>query len=216
LPNWCENSLTISGPKDSVSSFVKKAEGREHKYAGPFSYNLSRDSGELEPIWEGFLQIQMEVLMKGSEDTLGETSLLSFHSLLPIPKEVLFSPYDSHVFEKMAKKYPEWFSKYPDLKSGYEWENSAWGVKWGATGIERDGLWKDRDLWVVKYHFSTAWNPPTLFQSVSEDFPDLLFSLEWKEPGQGFSGYKRYRGGLIVEESEWEWDEEESSDMEDE
>jgi hypothetical protein len=100
----------------------------------------------------------------------GNPDALNFHSLVPIPEELLKAGYDS---------------------AGYDWEMANWGCKWGASGpgilVEREGH--------VEYEFCTAWSPPTEFlKKVAVQWPSLVFVLAYEEPGMGFKGLAKFQG----------------------
>lgn len=87
----------------------------------------------------------------------GEPSEFCFHSLHPVPDEVVAKGYEP---------------------AGYEWEVANWGVKWGAHKPAVVG----RSEGGVSYHFQTAWGPPTEFlDKVAADWPALAFTLEFEE-----------------------------------
>ena len=62
-------------------------------------------------------------------------NVLNFHSLVPIPPEVLEAGYE---------------------KAGYDWERNNWGCKWGACSAELADEWEGH----LTYLFDTAWSPP--------------------------------------------------------
>jgi hypothetical protein len=95
---------------------------------------------------------------------------LNFHSLVPVPEQVLKSGYES---------------------AGHLWETEHWGCKWGAaeTAIvdECDGL--------IVYDFHTAWSPPIeLLETTAKLFPALTFLLDYDEPGMAFKGIAKFKG----------------------
>ena len=67
-------------------------------------------------------------------------NVLNFHSLTPVPPEVVSAGYD---------------------QAGYEWELMNWGCKWGACSTE---LVEEREGHLT-YFFDTAWSPPIPFLS---------------------------------------------------
>jgi Ferredoxin-like domain in Api92-like protein len=98
-----------------------------------------------------------------------EENLLNFHSLVPVPEEILAPGYDN---------------------AGHLWEAQNWGCKWGAceTRIldEGDGL--------VVYQFDTPWSPPLQFlKRVAKQFPGLTFLLDYEEQSMGFKGIARFK-----------------------
>jgi hypothetical protein len=83
----------------------------------------------------------------------GEPDVLNFHSLVPVPEEVLKAGYES---------------------AGYDWERENWGCKWGAENPTILDEWEGH----VEYEFSTAWSPPEKFlQTVAVQHPKLQFIL---------------------------------------
>jgi len=100
----------------------------------------------------------------------GEPDVLNFHSLVPVPDEVLQAGYES---------------------AGYNWEMANWGCKWGASDL---GILNDWEGY-VDYEFYTAWSPPIEFlQTVAVQWPALVLILAYEEPGIGFKGIARFQG----------------------
>jgi hypothetical protein len=95
---------------------------------------------------------------------------LNFHSLVPIPEEILRSAYND---------------------AAYNWEKENWGNKWGACDVGLLDEWPES----LVYSFNTAWSPPIAFlQKVCRQWPVLTFILEYDEPGIGFKGLARGHG----------------------
>ena len=61
MPNWCSNTLTVYGDKETLDAFIERAASGEHDYVGPFN---KRKAGESAADWEGFTSIQMELLVR--------------------------------------------------------------------------------------------------------------------------------------------------------
>jgi hypothetical protein len=103
----------------------------------------------------------------------GEKSVLNFHSLVPIPPEVLSAGYDH---------------------AGYEWELKNWGCKWGACSAGLVYEWEGH----LEYAFETAWSPPIPFLSkLAPAWPTLTFLLDYEEMGIGFKGITKVAGDAI-------------------
>ena len=87
------------------------------------------------------------------------STLLSFHRLLPVPAAVAARDYGAP-------------------GGGYEWQKKNWGVKWGASAVH---LSEEADCLI--YSFGTPWSAPLAFlQSVSADYPALTFQLAFTQP----------------------------------
>ena len=140
MPNWCNNKLTVIGPKADVKRFQSQAVG----YCA----------------WPG----------QGPES---QPIVLNFHSLVPIPPDVLATGYDD---------------------AGYDWEKEHWGCKWGACHTELVDEWDGH----LVYTFDTAWAPPLPFlRNLGPCWPALRFILTYEEPGMGFQGLCKVQGDAV-------------------
>jgi hypothetical protein len=102
-----------------------------------------------------------------------EECVLNFHSLLPVPPEVLSAGYES---------------------IGYEWELKNWGCKWGAGSARLVEEWEGH----LEYTFLSAWSPPIPFLSnIAPLWPTLLFLLDYEEMGIGFKGISKVKGDTV-------------------
>jgi len=175
MPNWCSNTLTISGDAIEVLALMEKAASGDHVFVGPFQ-------GRIEDYdWGDFTPIQMEMLMRDDDlfrDKSSNRSVFSFHAFVPMPREVMLAPYDSNRLKEAVAKYPEWFSRFPNLISGYDWEHKMWGVKWGASDAYITDQGRTGDCYSVFYDFNTAWGPAiTFMDKLAALYPNLKFSL---------------------------------------
>ena len=112
---------------------------------------------------------------------------LSFHALVPIPAVALALPYDAGPAFKG--------------KSGYQWECSLWGVKWGALSSKLD-----RAPGNLVYGFLTPTTAPSLFiAKVSEMFPALTFHNQWavEDGREGFGSFRAKEGRLTETWPDW-------------
>jgi hypothetical protein len=102
-----------------------------------------------------------------------EPSPLNFHSLVPVPEEMIKAGYN---------------------EVAYNWEKAHWGCKWGDCNAQilHEGQGH------VTYEFDTAWVPPTEFiEQASKDWPALRLQLDYDEPGNGLHGTAEARGGRV-------------------
>lgn len=196
MPNWCNNILNVSGPKEDIAKFKAAANGPIQ------TYNEFRAKDNSWPIHD-------DVRLKSLTQTLpeaGESDVFSFHALYPVPEDFRRFPYDCQRAKKVGEVVGE-----PRPYGGYNWEINHWGCKWGAAEAS---LWSHEDSF-LQYGFDTAWSPPISFlEKVASDWPTLSFTLEYSEPGMAFEGEAYFEGGEMMyddtrpmEESEEEYDE---------
>jgi hypothetical protein len=95
-------------------------------------------------------------------------SVLNFHSLMPVPPNVLAA----------------WYGEV-----GYEWD-----CNWGACNAEEVEEWEGH----LTYFFDTAWSPPIPFLSkLAPMWPMLTFLLDYEEMGMGFKGISKVQGDAV-------------------
>jgi|TARA_R110000824_G_scaffold156203_2_gene329178 hypothetical protein len=192
MPNWCQDTLSVSGDPESIRRFKNKARGPTQ------SYNDCRE-GE----WPLYDDIRLKALLATPPD-LGEEVALSFHALYPVPDDFLRFPYDDRQAVMLGEKVGE-----DRPYGGYEWERIHWGVKWGSCEASLEA---EEDSF-LQYEFTTPWGPPMEFlQKISELWPDLVFELEYSESGMGFAGKVGFRSGDCFMEETWDMDDEEGEE----
>jgi hypothetical protein len=195
MPNWCMNKLNISGPEKDIHLFKTKANGPVQSY----NNYMPRNGGE----WPIHDDVRLKALSESLPEP-GESSVLSFHALYPVPDDVRRFPYD----DTRAKEVGERVGCVRAY-GGYNWESQHWGCKWGAS--EPD-LQHEEDTF-LSYSFDTPWAPPFSFlEKVSGDWPTLSFEVEYEEPGMGFAGKSVFCNGEVIFEDEWEPEYEEEED----
>jgi len=125
MPNWCYNSLRVTGNKKDVAKFKKDVNSKKEK------------------------------------------TVLCLNNLVPMPKE------------------------YNEGEGWYSWRIINWGTKWDVE----DKLIKDQAN-LLKYEFDSAWSPPIKWvRTISGQYPELSFRLEYDEPGMAFNGHYSCKDG---------------------
>jgi len=90
--------------------------------------------------------------------------------------------------------------------------NNAWNTKWD---VEISKLDWEKYVDGVKLRFDTAWSPPLAWlETMSVNWPTLVFKMAFEEPGMCFMGYVIYKNGddwLVDDECpEWEYSEDQA------
>ena len=94
----------------------------------------------------------------------------------------------------------------PDEESEnwYNWRIANWGTKWDLG--DDTAYVSNEDETICVYNFCTAWGPPiTWLTTVSANYSDIKFELDYCEPGMNFAG------NIIIQNQEILSDEEYSS-----
>lgn len=184
MPNWCSNSLTITGPDKDIVDFVKSAEGSTNRYN---DYYTQDDWGNLD-------EIRVKALFQDGVMHQGSNSPLSFHQICPVPEDILKLGYDEGVAKKVANivgvEYPGY--------GGYNWQIQNWGTKW-----QPEVYHNEYHSGFASYDFDTAWSPPlALILHASRRWPNLNFHISYREEGMAYEGGMTCEGGEVI--SEWE------------
>lgn len=180
MPNWCHNTLKVSGPEQQLKDFVEQAKTDEQ----PLSF------GQIIPEPAGLTEREMNtaenVLPAKAVEAIGDDSMVRV--------QALFS-----AVEQMPEERLDW----------YHWRCLKWGTKWDAnfdgppvavTDVEEarvcDGSGLIVDGLEAHYSFLTAWSPPEAFCiSASVLFSQLTFELTYAEPGCGGAGRYLIKAG---------------------
>lgn len=79
-----------------------------------------------------------------------------------------------------------------------------WGCKWDASSPSYFRISPTES----KYEFTTAWSPPSgWLQTVSAQFPDIIFKLTYECEGLGYFGKCEYRIGVYINVYDYQYDE---------
>lgn len=85
---------------------------------------------------------------------------------------------------------------------GYDWCCKNWGTKWGMYDFDDIKFGKT----FVMFKFLSAWAPPLpLVKKMSEDFPDLVFSIKFYDGGAQFKGHYKVKAGDKLEDKTEEY-----------
>jgi len=194
MPNWCSNTMRVTGPKEILEAFVQRANGPTS------SYNSFHGES-----WDAFDDVRISAIVSSMPEP-GEVSELSFHALHPVPEQIQKLGFDDGVALKAAKVAGV---DYPGM-GGYGWQSVNWGTKWEAS----IGYCQATDNEAF-YDFDTAWSPPiALYEHIAAEWPQLTFHVTWREEGMAFEGEAEYAEGDVVffEENQIEWTDEEEYD----
>lgn len=173
MPNWCHNSLRVTGPESSIKKFLDNAKKAD-------AYKVTYDDTD----WSAFEHIKLEILMsEAKEHSNTSDNHFCFNGLFPVPLAIQVLPYDQYCLKELRMSNPsveEFCKKHNVSVSQYEWELENWGVKWGATSSYIGELEESYDgNHTVLIQFDTPWNAPVeFFNKVSKDYPDLLMELD--------------------------------------
>lgn len=94
-----------------------------------------------------------------------------------------------------------------DSDHWYDWNVRNWGTKWDVA-MSDDETYREttmeQDNNSVIYSFNTAWSPafPAILK-LSEQYPDLVFSLFYQEE-TGWGGEAQMKSGKIIREQSYE------------
>lgn len=206
MPNWCHNTLTVSGEEAELQAFVTKVATDEQPLS--FERIVPTPSDEELREWETYKPCTMcgaHGTLPESPEQAEERGARWFDWMNPAERENRTCNVCSGTKEERVGM-PGW----------YEWRSSHWGTKWDAsfegsmpflavgqseTNVE---LAKEAQVATVTptvavYKFDTAWGPPEpLVEAASEQHPELEFVLRYGEPGGGFAGEVKYISGLAI------------------
>lgn len=167
MPNWCMNTLSITGPRNVLKAFKLKA---VVKVDGRNKFDFSFGS---------FIRVPEEF----SDIHVGGNIIDGKHVTswrVANGKDIALSD----------KEISDFTAKY-GAANAYDFNCRMLGVKWDVAGDD-DGSTPD----ALRYGFESAWaQPEDGVRNLSAMYPELEFTLEFDEPGQNFGGRVVYCNG---------------------
>ena len=184
MPNWVFNTLTIEGNPEIVTKL-------QNQVNTPFV----RQHEEYDRETQSYIQ----------KDVSYDNPVFSFWNIIkPDNVEAYNKKPDTSVpFEEAILHKGDYW---------YDFNNREWGTKWDVAcpnNNEYSNTYMhspvpNGDNLVLVYSFDTAWSPPVpAMIKLSEQYPDLLLTLDWQEE-QGFGGQIEFLRGEINSESDYD------------
>jgi hypothetical protein len=180
MPNWVYNGLTVEGSPDSVKKMMEQLNTpfvRVHD-----NWNVATQQFEKQQV------------------TYPNPVFAFWNIIKPTDMEAYDGPQPKHenMQEAMKFKSDHW----------YDWNVRNWGTKWdvAVSSLETnpDTYMEDTvngENHVVYYNFETAWSRPMgALTKLSEQYPDLLFTLSYEEE-TGWGGELELLRGKVISES---------------
>lgn len=217
MPNWCHNTLTVSGEPAAVAAFARKVAvvGPDADTIQPLTFSAHVP----EPTAEEYAA--MEALQKVTCTYCGG------RGKRPITREEAASVGAGWFDSEYITSLPATFDDRPDCNvchgtgkelpygSGwYGWRVTHWGTKWDANfdgtplaafgtedAVVQPGGSTESDGKIV-YRFDTAWCAPLPWlEAVVNAELDLTFDLLWGEAGEERAGHVLVeRGEVLIDE----------------
>lgn len=160
MPNWCENELTVSYDETEAQDKLFEFIAKVEALENQSLLGSFVPMPEaLTIVHKGHTTIDGTKVTHWAEDADNNPRLLTMKEQLAIRKT----------------GYKDW----------YDWAIANWGTKWDCQFKI-----KDSDEYGCVLTFETAWEPPTRwFEQLKEQWPDLSFSLFYKEEGMRKAGW---------------------------
>jgi hypothetical protein len=183
MPNWVYNGLTIEGKPDSVKQLMEQMNQpfvRVHD-----NWNIKTQQFEKQ-------QVTYPNPVFAFWNIIKPTNMEAYDGPQPKNKDLA---------EAMMFASDHW----------YDWNVRNWGTKWdvavSSVDTHPDTTVEDTvngENHVVHYNFQTAWSRPMpALLKLSEQYPDLLFTLSYEEE-TGWGGELEILRGTVISESEYD------------
>lgn len=176
MPNYCENSLRISGPTNKIDEFIEAVTDGDGNIniasQHPMPETLrdtsspTADTPEPHPNWKVMLD-NGEITQEWYDELCADRR----------------NRYENAQKAKAETGYTDW----------YDWALDNWGTKWGDFDHYQNIRYVDEH----ELGYMTAWGPfsDKFWIEVSKKYPELTFTVTYDEPGMCFVGAGKYSNG---------------------
>jgi hypothetical protein len=202
MPNWCRNTLFITGPEDEAHKLRQLMTSQKSKFdfqsilPMPEEIRTAAVSEDAEAAWD----LKYGVWAK-TESYYGPSEFDSYEKALKAARANIprFDHYADHA-QKCLERYGhrDWCSWTSDI--------------WGTNGTCRSAGWMSRARAekrgaVNVVYFDTAWAPPLpVVIALSARFPSLTLRLTYSESQICFKGFSTCRAGEEIDSWYEEYD----------
>lgn len=208
MPNWCHNTLTVTGPADELRAFAADAKTETQPLSFERHVPVPAELFERSAPPDAHLAALFAGLAEGFEIDLSQGST-------PLGPPIAWAPgvrVGNEAWQARVAPHPtdDWYA-YQLRVRGCKWDANFDGP--GIALMHEDaetptgGSVLDVTGDEIQYSFTTAWSPPLNWLAlVAELYPTLEFRLEYAECGNDFAGRTRLRGCEVLEAVELEVD----------
>jgi len=205
MPNWCSNTLIITGDKKQIAEFKRKTflvevilqndndiqnfydEHIKTETPEKYKADVSNYINVHKMTPKEYIEKIHKFIEKDNGDYIKGGTQLSFNGVLPCPEELHgegLHSWGGLNAEELNEKRKLMKQKH-GYENAYDWHVANWGTKWDAC--EASLYCENEDE--LNYTFDTAWGPPcNWLQTIAPMFPKLHFELHYEESGMGFMG----------------------------
>lgn len=179
MPNWCHNTLTVTGEAELLQRFVAAARPTDAVIEENYR------------TWKSYTGEQKPTLEEYRKQVIGMQPL-SFESFKPMPASESENWYEWNIANwgtKWDASFGQPFIALGDEGMDPEKSAEAHGVTDTPT--------------VAVYKFDTAWTPPIpVLQAMSDQHTELEFVLRFAEVGNDYAGEMKWVSGVLIDEEE--------------
>ena len=197
MPNWCHNTLDVTGEPEAVAAYVEHVRIPAGKIDNEERALFLRLADDAEAAGHGERAKELRESVEDQPEQVDYAGQpLTFEADAPTPEE--------------SEGGDGW----------YFWRLENWGTKWDASFTEPfiavgsdesdpEATVAAQGVTVVDgaaiYKFDTAWAPPAAWlRATAKAHPELTFVLRFGEPGGDFAGQIMCIGGEVTDERELE------------
>lgn len=184
MPNWCYNSLSISGDETLIADVKRKL----NKPFVQTHDSWNKTTGNMELV-----------------QTQYSNPVFAFHNIYNHTQDGIS---DEEYLKQPDHKQPLEEALMFKGNTWYDWNVRNWGTKWDVA-IHDEDKYPDTQLQdegkdFLSYSFNTAWSPPLeAISKLSAQYPDLDFELSYEEE-TGWGGCVQFEAGNANELESYE------------
>ena len=197
MPNHTANNFTVTGPVADVKRFLQQAAGSDKE----LSFNSLLPLPTVLKTVTAPVRIQPQEEINATWDEWykrkdeGKLEKWELEQGRPMGLGITQETYDT-----LIKEY--------GVSNWYDWSVLNWGTKWDCYDVREWNIAVADEEMTATIYYETAWSPATqLWLTVSKQYPTLTFFHEFADEGGGFLGDETIHNGTVIEENEYDWDE---------
>jgi hypothetical protein len=183
MPNWCSNTITITGDAKEIDSFWTQYEANAESLP---------DCGPLAAF------VPMPEALEGSRSPAPDSPFPNPHWSTSLALGKMDHEHYERLCADQRQAYLDGVRLLQETgyKSWHDWQRANWGIKWGDSETQLDRTTEQ----ALNGYYQTPWGPfdSTFWENVSRQYPGLKFIIVWYEEGMMVEGSMAITNGECV------------------
>lgn len=195
MPNWCKNTMLITGTIDEVEKFIAQVNGED----SAFDFNKIIKMPKSLMVESSTIAEQAYAIYYGNE--VAKMKVFYTNDIVELNQKIKQFEINFPYSKSLADSYHRNITEF-NYTNWHDWCSAVWGTKWNACNPDKGDIVKvaGQNLYQIDYFFETAWTyPKGIYEEIAKQYPNLVVSIDVDEEGGYFWGNILIKNSQVIE-----------------